>query len=103
MRGAAFQSPLFFFGSIAVKRILALILLVVFPSLVLGACGRATNISSEPRTLTIYAAASLTDAFTEIGKTFEAEHPGVTVVFSFGGSQNLRTQIEQGAPADVFA
>jgi len=51
----------------------------------------------------VYAAASLTDAFTEIGKAFETEHPDVAVVFNFGGSQNLRTQIEQGAPADVFA
>ena len=51
----------------------------------------------------MYAAASLTDAFTEIGRAFEAEHSGVRVVFNFGGSQNLRTQIEQGAPADVFA
>lgn len=56
-----------------------------------------------PQTLTVYAAASLTDAFTEIGGMFEAEHSGVLVVFNFGGSQNLRTQIEQGAPADVFA
>jgi molybdate transport system substrate-binding protein len=53
--------------------------------------------------LTVYAAASLTDAFTEMGKAFEASHSGVRVVFNFGGSQNLRTQIEQGAPADVFA
>jgi len=53
--------------------------------------------------LTVYAAASLTDAFTEIGRAFETEHPDVALVFNFGGSQNLRTQIEQGAPADVFA
>jgi molybdate transport system substrate-binding protein len=53
--------------------------------------------------LTVYAAASLTDAFTEIGKAFEAEHSDTTVVFNFGGSQNLRTQIEQGAPVNVFA
>jgi molybdate transport system substrate-binding protein len=38
-----------------------------------------------------------------MGEAFEASHPGVTVAFNFGGSQNLRTQIEQGAPADVFA
>lgn len=57
----------------------------------------------EPRTLTVFAAASLTDAFTEIGKNFEAEHPGVTMTFNFAGSPALRTQIEQGAPADVFA
>ena len=53
--------------------------------------------------MTVYAAASLTDAFTEIGDAFESSHPSVKVTFNFGGSQNLRTQIEQGAPADVFA
>ncbi len=57
----------------------------------------------EPRTLQVFAAASLTDAFTEIGKNFEAVNPGVTVSFNFAGSQALRTQIEEGAPADVFA
>ena len=53
--------------------------------------------------LTVFAAASLIDAFDEIGQAFEATHPGVNVVFNFGGSQNLRTQLEQGAQADVFA
>ena len=53
--------------------------------------------------MTVYAAASLTNAFNELGRAFEASHPGVAVLFNFGGSQNLRTQIEQGAPADVFA
>jgi molybdate transport system substrate-binding protein len=81
------------------KRISISISLFIFLSLVISACG-ASNTSS---TLTVYAAASLTDAFTEIGKAFEAEHSDTTVVFNFGGSQNLRTQIEQGAPADVFA
>lgn len=57
----------------------------------------------DPRTLNVFAAASLTDAFTEIGKNFEAGNPGVTVIFNFAGSQALRTQIEEGAPADVFA
>lgn len=71
-------------------------------SLILGSCS-GSHASSESRTLTIYAAASLTDAFTEIGQSFEASHSGARVVFNFGGSQNLRTQIEQGAPADVFA
>jgi molybdate transport system substrate-binding protein len=51
----------------------------------------------------VYAAASLTEAFTDLGRAFETAHPGVRVAFNFGGSQNLRTQIEQGAPADVFA
>jgi molybdate transport system substrate-binding protein len=79
-----------------------LILLVIYWALILGACS-GSSASSEPRVLTVYAAASLTDAFTEMGKAFEASHSGVRVVFNFGGSQNLRTQIEQGAPADVFA
>ena len=57
----------------------------------------------EPRTLTVFAAASLTDAFKEIGANFEAAHAGVTVAFNFAGSQTLRTQLEQGASADVFA
>jgi molybdate transport system substrate-binding protein len=76
--------------------------LIAFISWILAACG-GSNAGSGPRTLTVYAAASLTDAFTDIGKAFEAKHSGVTVVFNFGGSQNLRTQIEQGALADVFA
>ena len=62
-----------------------------------------TASAPEPRTLTVFAAASLTDAFTEIGAAFEAANPGVTVTFNFAGSQALRTQIEEGAPADVFA
>lgn len=81
------------------KRFSKYILPLILMSLLLGSCRAA----STPQTLTVYAAASLTDAFTEIGTLFEAEHSGVRVLFNFGGSQNLRTQIEQGAPADVFA
>jgi molybdate transport system substrate-binding protein len=54
-------------------------------------------------TLTVFAAASLTRTFTEIGKEFESQHDGVKVEFSFGGSSDLVSQIQQGAPADVFA
>jgi molybdate transport system substrate-binding protein len=54
-------------------------------------------------TLTVYAATSLRDAFGSLGATFEQQHPGAKVQFNFGGSQELRTQIENGAPADVFA
>jgi molybdate transport system substrate-binding protein len=57
----------------------------------------------EPVTLNVFAASSLTAAFTEIGANFEAANPGVTVTLNFAGSQALRTQIEEGAPADVFA
>jgi len=54
-------------------------------------------------TLTVFAAASLTDAFTAIGKGFERVRPGVAVRFNFAGSQVLATQLENGAKGDVFA
>lgn len=59
--------------------------------------------TAEPVILTVLAAASLTESFTELGKTFEAQNPGVTVAFSFAGSQELAQQLDQGAEADVFA
>ncbi len=62
-----------------------------------------TSAPVEPRTLTVLAAASLTESFTEIGKAFEAQNEGVTVAFSFAGSQALSEQLAQGAEADVFA
>ncbi len=77
--------------------------LTLLLTLLLSACGAKPAPLPEARTLTVFAAASLTDAFGEIGQAFEAAHPGVTVTFNFGGSQALRTQIEEGAPADVFA
>jgi molybdate transport system substrate-binding protein len=54
-------------------------------------------------TITVLAAASLQGTFTELGKQFEAAHPGDTVKFSFGPSSGLATEITSGAPADVFA
>ena len=77
----------------------------VLLTLLLVGCAPATTSPSVPqtRTLNIFAAASLTDAFTEIGKNFEAANAGVKVTFNFAGSQALRTQIEEGAPADIFA
>ncbi|WP_433011175.1 molybdate ABC transporter substrate-binding protein [Kribbella sp. CA-294648] len=54
-------------------------------------------------TVNVFAAASLTGTFTQLGKDFEAAHPGVKVVFNFAGSSALAQQINQGAPADVFA
>jgi molybdate transport system substrate-binding protein len=53
--------------------------------------------------LSVFAAASLTGSFTQIGKDFEAANAGSTVKFNFAGSSALATQINQGAPADVFA
>lgn len=56
-----------------------------------------------PGVVTVFAAASLTESFREIGRVFEQQHPGTTIQFSFAGSQQLALQMEQGAPADVFA
>ena len=61
------------------------------------------NPSATKHTLIVFAAASLTGAFQEIGQGFEAINPGVQMNFNFAGSQILRTQLEQGAQADVFA
>ena len=53
--------------------------------------------------LTVFAAASLTDAFTEIATAVEADHEGMTITIETGGSQQLVTQLEEGAEADVLA
>jgi len=57
----------------------------------------------QPVTLTILAAASLTEAFQEMQPLFEQAHPGVSLSFNFAGSQQLAQQLTEGAPADVFA
>ncbi|MER5512275.1 molybdate ABC transporter substrate-binding protein [Streptomyces sp. NPDC002766] len=54
-------------------------------------------------TVTVFAAASLQESFTTLGKEFEKEHPGTKVTFNFGGSDTLAASITGGAPADVFA
>jgi len=81
----------------------ALLLSALLTAILMG-CGASPKTPGRPtRTLTVFAAASLTEAFNEIGTAFEARHPGVHVMFSFAGSPMLRTQIEAGAPVDVFA
>jgi molybdate transport system substrate-binding protein len=66
----------------------------------LAGCGRG---AAQPAKLNVFAAASLAEPFTELGKHYEAAHPGVSITFNFAGSNVLRLQIEQHAPADVFA
>ena len=102
-----------------------LLLMVLVLSAVLVACGGGTTApapteaaeveappaesTDEPppaqseAALTVFAAASLTDAFGEIAGLFEAANPGVTTVFNFAGSNQLATQINEDAPVDVFA
>ena len=67
-----------------------------------GGDGSATS-SPEVVELTVSAAASLTEAFGEIGGEFEAANPGTIVTFNFGPSDGLAGQINEGAPVDVFA
>lgn len=98
------------------NRILAklLVCMMLMASLFVVGCGSSDNVAvntantteattqEQPVELTILAAASLTDACNEIKEVYEAEHENVTLNFSYGGSGALQTQIEEGAPADVF-
>jgi len=68
-----------------------------------GSTSGTGGTSAAPVTLNIFAAASLQAAFTKIGTQFHAAHSNVTTTFNFAGSDALATQINQGAPADVFA
>jgi len=78
------------------------LLVVVLPWLA-AACGPPSTGNAPSRSLTVLAASSLTEAFAELEADMEKAEPGVDVLVSTGGSQALRVQIEQGAPADVFA
>lgn len=63
----------------------------------------ASTDSTQADSVTVFAAASLVDAFTEIGDAFKTAFPDITVDFNFASSSELATQIAEGAPADVFA
>ena len=97
---------------------LLLAAVVVFGALLGAACGSDSNdpdptatgvpptaapTSSLSGGITVFAAASLTDAFTEAKDAFIAENPNVSIEFNFAGSSALTTQLQEGAPADVFA
>lgn len=72
-------------------------------SLVLAGCGSDAPSATPTGNITVFAAASLTESFNRIGKDFEAANPEAKVTFNYAGSSALATQINQGAPADVFA
>jgi molybdate transport system substrate-binding protein len=101
-------------------RALRLLAVAGVPALLLAACGDDDGVAAsdddssdttaapgEESTLeggiTVFAAASLTDAFDEVGAAFEEANPDVSVEFNYGPSSGLREQIVAGAPADVFA
>ncbi|MEU6223506.1 molybdate ABC transporter substrate-binding protein [Streptomyces sp. NPDC047042] len=82
--------------------------------LAVSACASSDDSSAKPDssgsaapklsgTVTVFAAASLKESFTTLGRTFEKKYPGTKVTFSFGGSDSLAASITGGAPADVFA
>jgi molybdate transport system substrate-binding protein len=76
-------------------------------ALSLAGCGTADSAAGDQGEvsgdITVFAAASLTESFEELGKRFEAAHSGTKVTFNFGGSSTLAKQINDGAPVDVFA
>ena len=72
-------------------------------ALLLAGCGSSNATGQPQRTLTVLAAASLTEAFGELEKKFEADHPGVDVKLTYLGSSQLAAQIINGVKADVFA
>ena len=68
-----------------------------------AASSSTVDADAAPTTITVFAAASLTEAFDTLAEQFEAEHPNVDVVLSYGGSAALAQQVVEGAPVDVFA
>ena len=99
------------------RRTALAVTVVATAGLLLAGCGSSSTPTASPvttssttssapalsGTINVFAAASLQEAFTTLGKQFEAVHPGTKVVFDFGPSSGLATQINAGAPADVFA
>src|SRR6185369_16793126 len=94
-------------------RVRALACVLAVALLALATVASASCRRSEPRppatspaagTLTVFAAASLREAFTDLAAELARTRPDApAIMFNFAGSQELRTQIEHGAPADVFA
>jgi molybdate transport system substrate-binding protein len=83
-----------------VRRVLALLLI----GATIGGCSSSGSGSKGGGgSITVDAAASLTEAFTTLKARFEKDHPGAKVKLTFGASSDLSTQIAQGAPVDVFA
>ncbi|SKB00862.1 molybdate transport system substrate-binding protein [Agreia bicolorata] len=92
------------------KAVLASLALVGAIGMLAGCASPSTSSGNEPsptpvveQTLTVFAAASLKDTFTDLASEFEKSHPGVTVSLNFAGSADLVSQVTEGAPADVVA
>jgi molybdate transport system substrate-binding protein len=81
----------------------AVVALALPATLVLGSCSNSSRSWSDTTTLTVLGASSLSTVFPQIVALFTKSHPEVAFRWSFGGTDTLAAQIEQGAPADVFA
>lgn len=81
----------------------ALLLVAVVAALALGSTTGVAKSSAVHGSVTVLAASSLTEAFTKVGHDFERKYPGTDVTFSSNSTATLVTQIQQGAPVDVFA
>lgn len=92
-----------------IKKIFTVFLAICMFGVLISGCGNSENqttenssTGTEQKEVYISAAASMTDAVKEIGANYEKQHPDVKLNYSFGSSGALQTQIEQGAPSDVF-
>jgi len=105
----AHDPPLLSTGHGPDRRVVAVVLaLLLAMGSVLAACGSDDDASSSGDAvlagdLTVFGAASLTEAFEDVQKTLESSAPDLNLTYSFAGSQDLVQQIREGAPADVFA
>lgn len=79
------------------------LLAAAFALILTLACSTSAASDTHQAELVVFAASSLTDAFRDVAAEFEAENPDVRVVVNYDGSQRLRTQLEHGAKADLFA
>ena len=86
-----------------VRRPTRLLAVVSMLGVVMAGCGGDNGSASPASEVTVFAAASLTAAFTDVGDAFMAANPGARVTFNFASSSDLAAQIAEGAPADVFA
>lgn len=88
------------------RRLLAIVVTAAAATTTIAGCGddrSAPDTTGPEDSIRVFAAASLTDAFTDVAAAFEDAHPGTSVELSFSGSSSLREQVLGGAPVDVFA
>lgn len=86
------------------KRLISLFLVAIVGAITFLGCSKTENtkVKNEKETITIMAAASLVDALDHIIEQYKKENSNVEFQVSYGGSGSLQTQIEEGAPADLF-